>query len=282
MEDTHRRSQPFLRRLAIARLRSAISTMRDLDESQATDRAIWWSDRALARLESSSPAALERLGRARQVVLDQLPWDWGALGRIFELVQAERAETADLESLLDETEDEAGAEGPAAGAELSAFRSRFERASQDDADEAILAERDRALEDSGGDPASAPAVGEPTHPHEPVAGEPGHLVVRHLYQSAVWTDRFGAVWPIGSMTSSHLVGVAGYLRWYADLLYAMDPTPKGDLKTVSAWLIELPLWVAVENELYRRDAEPEPIGDLLAHLRAQGPVPWERKSGVPA
>jgi hypothetical protein len=84
------------------------------------------------------------------------------------------------------------------------------------------------------------------------------------------------------MTSSHLVAVAGYLRWYADLLYAMDPTPKGDLKTISAWLIELPLWVAVENELYRRDAEPEPIGDLLAHLRAQGPVPWERKSGVPA
>lgn len=254
--------------------------MRDLDESQETDRAICWSDRALARLDSSSPAALERLGRARQVVLDQLPWDWGALGRLFELAQAERAETADLESLLDETEDEAGAEGPAAGAELSAFRSRFERASQDIADEAILAERDRALEDSGGDPTRAPAVEERTQPHEPEAGEPGHSVVRHLYQSLVWTDRFGAVLPIGSMTSSHLVGVAGYLRWYADLLYEMDPTPKGDLKTVSAWLIELPLWVAIENELYRRDAEPEPIGDLLAHLRAQGPVPWERKSGV--
>jgi hypothetical protein len=268
--------------LAIARLRNAISTMRDLDESQANDRAIWWVDRAVAWLESSSPAALERLGRARQVVLDQLPWNWGALGRLFELAQADRAATGDLESLMDEPEDEADAGGPDAIAGLSAFRSRFERASRDIADEAILAERDRALEDSGGDPAHAPAVEERTHPHKPVAGEPGHLVVRHLYQSAVWTDRFGAVLPIGSMTSAHLVGVAGYLRWYADLLYEMDPTPKGDLKTISAWLIELPLWVAVENELYRRDAEPEPIGDLLAHLRAQGPVPWERKSGVPA
>ena len=256
--------------------------MRELDESQATDRAIGWSDRAVAWLEPSSLAAMERLARARYVVLAQIPWNWGALGRLFELAQQERAETTDLESLMDETEDEADAEGADGVAELSAFRSRFERASRDIADEAILAERDRALEDSGGDPAHAPAVEEPTHPHEPVAGEPGHLVVRHLYQSEVWTDRFGAVSPIGSMTSSHLVGVAGYLRWYADLLYEMDPTPKGDLKTVSAWLIELPLWVAVENELYRRDAEPEPIGDLLAHLRGQGPVPWERTSGVPA
>jgi hypothetical protein len=255
--------------------------MRDLDESQETDRAIWWVDRAVAWLESS-PAAWERLGLARQVVLDQLPWNWGALGRLFDLAQAERVETTDLESLMDETEDEADAEAPDAVAELRAFRSRFERASRDLADEAILAERDRALEDSGGDPASAPAVEEPTHPHEPVGGEPGQLVVRHLYQSEVWTDRFGAVSSIGSMTSSHLVGVAGYLRWYTDLLFAMDPTPKGDLKTFSAWLIELPLWVAVENELYRRDAEPEPIGDLLAHLRGQGPVPWERTSGVPA
>ena len=183
---------------------------------------------------------------------------------------------------MDETEDEEVAGSPDAIAGLSAFRSRFERASRDIADEAILAERDRALEDTGGDPTDAPAVEEPTHPHEPEAGEPGHSVVGHLYQSEVWIDRFGAVLPIGSMTSSHLVGVAGYLRWYADLLYAMDPTPKGDLKTISAWLIELPLWVAIENELYRRDAEPEPIGDLLAHLRGQGPVPWERESGVSA
>jgi hypothetical protein len=179
--------------LAIARLRNAISTMRDLDESQATDRAIWWVDRAVAWLESSSPAAWERLGRARQVVLDQLPWDWGALGRLFELAQADRAETGDLELLMDETEDEEVAGSPDAVAELSAFRSRFERASRDIADEAILAERDRALEDSGRDPAHAPAVDEPTHPHEPEAGEPGHSVVGHLYQSEVWTDRFGAV-----------------------------------------------------------------------------------------
>ncbi len=126
---------------------------------------------------------------------------------------------------------------------------------------------------------------EPQHPHRPRTFKPGVAVLRHLYQSRLWTTNDGDVLEIKEMTTEHLFAVAGYLRWYAKRLYRLDPTPKGTL-TISAWLEGLPLWTRVENELWgRASAAPDGfrIGDLgdstlLAFLRRQGPVPWETKT----
>lgn len=74
------------------------------------------------------------------------------------------------------------------------------------------------------------------------------------------------------METSHLWGVAGYLRWYGHWLWSHDPC-RDPSQSVVRYLRTRPIWLGLSCELLQRN---EITVDLYDTLRERaGLVPWE-------